>query len=192
MDDPIREAKAALRARMRERAASLTAEERRSAGEAIAARVLALPEYGRAGTVMAFVSLPGEPDTRPILEDVLAKGKTLLLPRCGEAPRMRALPVRDLTALKPGRMGIPEPEEPAPEETVPEPDLILIPCMAASRDGRRLGHGKGYYDWFLSRHGGTRVILCLSAFVTEEVPCGPEDVRGDLVLTEQERKADRG
>ena len=50
-------------------------------GRQMARALFALPCWQQAGTVLAFASLPDEPDTAPILGQVLADGKRLLLPR---------------------------------------------------------------------------------------------------------------
>ena len=94
--EELRQAKQRLRREIRIQAARLTERYRREASERIVRQVLSLPAYRKARTVMAFVSLPGEPDTRPILEDAAAQGKTVLLP---EKPltttELRALVAKD-------------------------------------------------------------------------------------------------
>ena len=156
----------------------------REAGRAITRRVLALPAWQKARTVMAYVSMPAEPDTRELMETALREGKTLLLPRCVDRERMTALPVKDLSGLVPGRLRIPEPPEAAEDAPVPEPDLILVPCMAASPQGIRLGHGAGYYDRFLSERRGEKVCLCFRAFLRADLPAEDTDVPMDLVVTD--------
>ena len=49
-------------------AVSLSPELRKEADRRIAEQVLSLPSWKKAKTVLAFVSLPREPDTRPLLE----------------------------------------------------------------------------------------------------------------------------
>ena len=96
---------------------------------------------------------------------------------------MKAVPVSDLSCLTPGILGIPEP--PAPEtDGIPEPDLILVPCVAASPGGIRLGHGAGYYDRFLSGRGGEKVCLCFRALLRADLPAEDTDVITDLVITD--------
>ena len=182
--EALREAKKALRAEMRRRAEGLTEEERREAGRSMAEQVRRLDSFRRAKTVMAFAGMRNEPDTRPVLEMILEEGKTLLLPRCVDGERMEALPVSKTEELKPGRMKIPEPPESDGRE-VPEPELILVPCVAADREGRRLGHGAGYYDRFLAGRKAETVILCMRRFLAEECPAGPLDIRADRVITEK-------
>ena len=177
----LREAKKLLRRATRAAAERLTAEERERAGAAMAKRISTLAVYARARRILAFYGMAGEPDTRPILEMILRDGKTLLLPACPDTKRMEARRA-DPERLVPGRMNIPEPPTDAGTE---EPDLVLLPCVAASRDGRRLGHGAGYYDRYLAGRRADRVILCMERFLTEALPAGELDIRGDLVVSEE-------
>ena len=162
----------------------LTPEYRREASREITRQVLALPEWKKAATVMAYWSLPTEPDTRELMETALREGKTLLLPRCLDAGRMAALPVKDLAGVKPGTLGIPEPEMTADGTEVPEPDLILVPCMAAAPNGVRLGHGAGYYDRFLAGHTGRTICLCFRALLRGDLPTEGTDIITDLVVSD--------
>ena len=162
----------------------MTPEYRREASRAITRQVLTLPFWDQAKTVMAYWSMPEEPDTRELMETTLREGKTLLLPRCLDAGRMIALPVRNLESLKPGTLGIPEPEEKKDGEEIPEPDLILVPCMTAAMNGVRLGHGAGYYDRFLAEHSGKTVCLCFRALMRADLPAEDTDISVDLVITD--------
>ena len=83
----------------------MTPEYRQEASRAITRQVLELPFWKEAGTVMAYWSMPSEPDTRELMETALREGKTLLLPRCLDATRMAALPVSDPDTLEKGTSG---------------------------------------------------------------------------------------
>ena len=174
--------KADFRREARARAKRLTPEERMRASRSIAEQVFALPAWRQAGTVMAYSALPTEPDTREIILRAAAEKKIVLLPRCLQAPRMLALPWRGDGEMEPGYLGIPEPRMEAGAEL--RPDLILIPCVAAARDGIRLGHGAGYYDWFLKEQQGTKVCLCFSALLFDELPAEEWDIRMDRVISD--------
>ncbi len=159
--------------------------EREAAGRAITRAVLALPEYREARVLMAYASMPSEPDTRELIDLARAAGKTVLLPVCLDRERMTAGVFAGWERLAPGRMGIPEPERGKPGEDAPEPELILVPCVAADRNGGRLGHGAGYYDRFLRGRRGRTVCLCFDCCLADEIPMTAEDVRMDCVLTER-------
>ena len=162
----------------------LTPEYRRDAGREITRQVLALPFWKQAKTVMAYWSLPQEPDTRELMETALREGKTLLLPRCLDGGRMAAIEVKDLSEPQAGEMGIPEPPMPADGAEAPEPDLILVPCVAASPGGVRLGHGAGYYDRFLAAHTGTSVCLCFRSLLRADLPAEDTDIPVRLVVSD--------
>ena len=171
-----------IRQEVRQTAANLSPEYRQEASREITRQVLALPFWKQAQTVMMYSSLPGEPDTRILMETALKEGKTLLLPRCYEAGRMEAFPVKDPSELRSGTLGIPEPAERIAEK--PEPDLILVPCMAAAANGIRLGHGAGYYDRFLAEHTGKTVCLCFRKLLRSDLPAEATDISMDLVISD--------
>ena len=162
----------------------LTPEYRQEASREITRQVLSLTFWKEAGTVMAYWSMPTEPDTRELMETALLQGKTLLLPRCVDGKRMTALPVKNLAGVKPGKLGIPEPEPAEDGTEIPEPDLILVPCMAAAPHGVRLGHGAGYYDRFLAEHPGKAVCLCFRALLRADLTAEETDIITDLVVSD--------
>ncbi|MGN0974785.1 MAG: 5-formyltetrahydrofolate cyclo-ligase, partial [Gemmiger sp.] len=147
-------------------------------GAQMADRLFALPVWREAQAVFAFASLPDEPDTTPILYRALAEGKCLYLPRClpGPGGRMETAAVHSPGELRPGRYGIAEPAGPA--AALPHSGtLMLIPCLAADRQGTRLGRGAGYYDRFLaeSRAGDPRLLVCPAALIFDALPRDPWD-----------------
>ncbi len=161
----------------------------RKADLAIREKVLALPAWREAKTVMAYVSVAGEPDTRALIDLAAVEGKRVLLPRCPDRIRMEAVPFSGWERMRRSPFGIPEPEGEAAEE---KPELILIPCVAATAEGTRLGHGAGYYDRFLRTQDGLKVCLCFGAFLTERLPSDPWDLKMDLVLTEGDGQTEAG
>ena len=152
-----------------------------AASRAICERILTSPEYIGASCVFAFYPTNSEPDIRPLLEDVLRSGRTLLLPRCEPDGHMRALQVGSLEALRPGSFGILEPPEDAPEQT---PDLVIDPAAAYDAEGYRLGRGGGYYDRYLSRFSGAVLGVSFDALIVERVPREPHDLPVAAVVTE--------
>lgn len=183
-DTELVQAKRRMRQEVREAAAALSEDYRREASRRIAEQVLALDAWRRAKVVMAYASLPTEPDTRRIIDEAVAAGKTVLLPLCVSPKDMIALPFRGWDALEPGYLGVLEPCLSETKVVVPEPGLILVPCMAASADGRRLGHGRGYYDRFLAEHRAETVCLCFRRLMRDSIPEGKTDRRTGRVISD--------
>lgn len=177
----------------------------------------------------------GEIQTDAIVRDALAAGKEVFVPYLHRNPATSpGLPTRvmdmvrlrdlaDYESLKPDKWGIPSIDPAtvherqrvfggpnAPHSDRALLDLVLMPGVAFDinpGDGvvRRLGHGKGFYDYFLSRHSAKSaslrqqeppVLLCGLALSEQflspsegAVPVGPLDQPVDgLILGDGEIK----
>lgn len=66
------------------------------------------------------------------------------------------------------------------------PDVIVVPGLAFTSDGRRLGQGGGWYDRFLPARRSDCVMIgvCFSPQLLDDVPVDEHDVVLDLVLTD--------
>ncbi|MDO4739184.1 MAG: 5-formyltetrahydrofolate cyclo-ligase [Eubacteriales bacterium] len=151
----------------------------------ISEKVLALPEFRRAATVMSYASLMGEVSTESLNRKILSDGKTLLLPKVRkEAGLMDAVRVTDLSLLRPGRMRIPELENGAAVDGA-DIELMLIPGVAFDLKGGRIGFGGGYYDRFLTGTGALRVALAFEMQLVEDAFMQEHDQPVDLLITEE-------
>lgn len=166
----------------------MTPQQRIAASAAIRERLTALPELQSARAVMAFISLPDELDMDPILSDLLARGKSVYVPRTFVSEkRMVPVRLRDLAQLRMGEYGIREPDtdETGDPATL---DLVIVPGRAFDRLGNRLGRGGGFYDAFMSGPG-FRALRCAVAYACQLLPAVPHDatdVPVDVIVTEQE------
>ena len=179
------EEKQQLRAIVRRLEAALAPEYKAKSARSIAHRLLAMPEYQEAQTVFCFVGTDREIDTRPILEDALAAGKTLCVPLCTEPGRMESRQITDLHQLVPGRYGLLEPTADAPVVPVDAIDFAVLPCVTCNYLGQRLGHGGGYYDRYLQQITGTQAVLCRTALMCDEIPTEDHDKNMDFVICEE-------
>lgn len=129
--------------------------------------------------VLLYHPLPHELDPRPLLELYPAR---YYLPKVGE----KGLSIHPWEGpLVPGPFGLLEPSSLAVDPATL--DAALVPGLAFDREGRRLGHGKGYYDRFL-KGLPPRVItigLVPQALVLQALPEDPWDVRVQCLATEE-------
>ncbi len=150
--------------------------------EAIIQAVLANRAYKDSTSVFIYVSMENEPDTLKIIQDALRSGKEVYVPKCGKKPSMKAVRIYALKDLRPGKFGILEPE--SDEGYEGKIDVAVVPCLAAASNGKRLGHGGGYYDHFLGGRDIYKICLCRKKLLKKDLPADEFDVIMDEILTD--------
>jgi len=185
-------AKGALRRQVKAAVAAAGPEERASQSRRLVELCVAHPAYGAARRLALFVSLPDEPDTTELLRHALAAGKTCFIPRYDPGSRDMAM-VRlsgwqQYLGLPVTAWGVRQPGDDAPAEAGPL-DLVVVPGLAFTRAGDRLGRGKGYYDTYLAAQRTahpsspqTTLALALREQLVPTIPTDVTDVRIQHVL----------
>jgi 5-formyltetrahydrofolate cyclo-ligase len=183
----LQSAKKALRASVIARRDALDPETRRTGSQTITAKLIALPEYRAAAVICAYVSFGSEFDSAAFCSDVMASGKRLLLPRINRKTRMLELrEVKNLGGdLVAGVWGISEPGERCRIVPWSAAEFLLVPGVAFTVTGERLGYGGGYYDRLLSGLGAKtpRIAAAFTLQVVNSIPTGPNDQRVHLIVT---------
>lgn len=187
--DLILQEKAALRKATLARRDALDAAIRTRDSEAITQRLLARPAYAEAKIVAAYASFGSEYDTSKFLARVLADGKQLLLPRMDRASH--TLEMRHVTDLEndlvAGVWGIREPAPSRPVRSLATIDLLLVPGVAFTAAGARLGYGGGYYDRLMGSLEARvpRIAAAFDLQMVNALPESPHDQRVHAVITEK-------
>lgn len=182
MDD-VEDRKAALRRSARDARRALDDEDRRIASATIVARLVALRELTRAGTVALYAATDEEPDLTDLVSAFAARGVRTLWPRViGEGLEL-AEAGRD--GLRAGHRGIAEPTGPA--VGAHEVDALIVPGLAFDPHGARLGRGGGHYDRLLALvdHAALRVGVAFACQVVPAVPRAAHDLAVDVVVTDR-------
>ena len=181
--DDVEDRKAALRRSARDARRALDDEDRRIASATIVARLLALRELARAGTVALYAATDEEPDLDGLVGALAARGVRTLWPRVVGSD----LELAEASAerLLPGFHGIAEPVGPAVDPRLV--DAVVVPGLAFDPHGARLGRGGGHYDRLLATVDGSalRVGVAFACQVVPSVPRGPHDLPVDVVVTER-------
>lgn len=167
---------------------SIAAEDLIKYNEVIYKKVTSSKEYIEAGTIFVYVSFKKEVFTQGIIEDALSKGKRVCVPKViSKEKGMKAISISCLEDLKPGAMGILEPDfEEAKVVSEKDIDLVLVPGTAFDSIGGRLGYGGGFYDKFLKllREDCHKIGLGYRIQLVEEIPMDKQDVFIDKIITE--------
>lgn len=175
-----------IRDRRRRTRKALPKEARWARSASICERVVGLPEWERATTVLAFVSMLKEVQTKAAIDTAWAAGKRVAVPRMNaDFDGLELRELRSDTELEESGMMFLQPPEDAP--TVPDEDidLVLVPALAVDDRGHRVGYGKGFYDGLLPRlKRALRVAVVFDFERIAEVPDRAEDERVDVVVTD--------
>lgn len=186
-----RELKRELRRRYKEVRATLGKDGRASRDAAIADGVTRLPEYLAADTVLTYLSVGDEVDTRALVRDTWVRGKSVALPWCVPGTRrMRWFYVSSLDGLVRSPFGVEEPVPDPAREVDPKAGpgaLAVVPGLSFDERGYRMGYGGGFYDVFLAEFAGASIGLCREP---QMAPVGTlaldeHDVPVDVVVTEE-------
>ena len=170
---------------------SISTHDALSAGEAISDRLANWSYWRSSSVIVLFATLPGEVDTRPLIERAWREGKQLLLPRMLEGRTLEFAAVDDIGSLQPGRFGVLEPDLGCPVLQIRADAIVFVPGCAFDREGGRLGRGSGYYDRALAACGDASgrprfVGLGFERQIVPSVPMDSLDIRLDGVATERD------
>lgn len=187
MSQPGSDAKKNLRTRMRQALKRVDPGLLHSRSVAAAERLVRTDEFRRATTIMMFLSLPGEVDTRAIGLRAWQEQKVVTVPLVGhEQKHMIPVVLRSFDEpMDEDRYGVRTPTtgEPMPIELI---DLVVLPGLGFDTLGHRIGRGGGFYDRFLARpeFRGIACGIAMDVQVVEAVPLNGHDRQVDMLVTE--------
>lgn len=166
---------------------SMTPHERMAGDEAVFRAAMELIDELRPQRILSYVSSPTvEVDTRRIITSALAMGIEVAVPLCEDKNgHMDFFRISSLSQLRRGFYGIDEPDRDTAEKITAESgDLCIVPGIAYSQQGYRVGFGRGYYDRFLAGFPGVSAGLCYESCICPELVHEDFDIRVDMIITE--------
>ena len=142
-----------------------------------------IDHYRNANSVGAYYAVGSEVRTKAILQEILNAGKELALPKVDKDDLIFKR-ISSFSDLEMGNFSVFEPKERC--ETIKKLDVILVPAIALTRDGFRLGYGFGYYDRYLHSKRSKKISLSYSKQIVKSIPFDNHDVKMDFIVTEDE------
>jgi 5-formyltetrahydrofolate cyclo-ligase len=137
--------------------------------------------YRNAKSTGMYYSIGSEVQTHDLIQEFFNQGKEFALPRI-EKNDLIFKKISSLSDLERGSFGVMEPKEKC--EIVKNLDVILVPSIALTREGYRLGYGFGFYDRYLHGKKSKKIGLSYAKNVLKTFPHDDHDVKMDCLVTE--------
>ena len=189
--------KGELRRTIKARRKSLAANAKSAADDIICEKLRARADIGDLvdddSALAVYLASQDEVNIDFYIEPMLRMGGKVVAPRWnGETYCLARLKGLDDKHLRRGPMGI---REPVDDDIVPPQDVYawIVPGLAFTRDGKRLGYGGGWYDRLLASapKSAAKIGVAYSFQIVSDLPAEPHDIPlTDVVddsLDEEER-----
>lgn len=135
--------------------------------------------------IHAYLPMGKEIDISPLLQSLLEKNITVVVPKTLPKRKLENLVLTDLTKVEKGVFGTTHPASGIIYNDAF--DLIIVPGLAFDKNNYRLGYGGGYYDNFIVNHQEAKMIGIFYPFQeVEKVPIEAHDVQLDELLVNKE------
>ena len=183
----MREEKLRLRKQIIEHMNSLSKERYTTLSEQIAFSLYAQKEWTEAKTIGITLSMENEVNTYPIIEKAWEEGKKVVVPKCNKETRtMSFRQISNFDQLETVYMNLREPIPALTEEVnADEIDLQIVPGVAYTERGERIGYGGGYYERYLMHYKGKTLSLAYSFQMVDHIPIEPFDKNVEKIITEK-------
>lgn len=155
-------------------------------------KIKTMPVWEQSQHILCYWSLPDELPTHEVVNQWLADGKNIYLPRV-KGDDLEIVPYHGPQSLDDNnKFHIGEPVGDAVDASCLE--LIIVPAVALDHKRNRLGRGKGFYDRLLSSTDSPTIGVVCDFQLVDEVPVEPHDrpldcvVTSDAVIIDDEKK----
>lgn len=151
----------------------------------IVAHIVSSGKFQSANTISCYY--PFRNEVKLLLLIKLAEHKKVVFPRVVKGTeKLDFYIVQSLNDFEKGVFGLMEPIPSIPKIGIEVIDLFLVPGLAFTKSGLRLGYGGGYYDETLKyrKTGSTAFGICFDLQITENIPSEIWDIKIDSIVTE--------
>ena len=187
LQEKIAQEKDTLRNEMKRLRRALAQTEQEAISAAVKEQIFSMPEFAKCQIFFTYLSYGKELCTHELPTQAIKAGKLVAAPKVTGDGRMVFYQVESLLDCAPGAFGILEPQ--GGRQLTPKmgDSFLLLPGLAFTRTGKRLGYGGGYYDRYAGAH--PQAFLAAPSYpfaVLEDLPGEAHDIRADALVLAQE------
>ena len=155
--------------------------------ECITIKLLDLVAYKSAKVVAIYSSINNEVLTDKIEDYTVRYNKRVCYPKVNKETNSMEFYYATSKDLVRGEYGILSPKDGCEKVDINDIDLVIVPAVALSLQGGRVGYGGGYYDKFLANISNqtTKVGLCYNENLLYSLPTNKDDQKMDYLITEK-------
>ncbi|MBS4222432.1 5-formyltetrahydrofolate cyclo-ligase [Lederbergia citrea] len=179
--------KHSLRTEVKERLKSMDRMTYEHGSYLIANKLIHTEEWKNADVIGITVSHFPEVDTWQLIRKGWEQGKNMVIPKC--IPAKKEMNFKRITAFNQLESVFYGLFEPMDSETKRidknDIDLLIVPGLAYSKEGFRIGFGGGYYDRFLKGYHGATLSLAFAVQLLDYIPVESHDLPVSKIITEK-------
>lgn len=160
-----------------------------SASDAITKTFCASAQYANSSLLLTYVSAKdNEVGTWAIIDRALSEDRVVMVPIVIPGCRdMQWVQIHGRKELHPGRFGLLEPDAAKARPVDHSANTVcLVPGIAFTHSGARIGYGGGYYDRFLEHFSGVSIGLAFELQIAASLPQENHDRSVDFLITEND------
>lgn len=169
-----------------QRRAEISSTEIKNKTKRIINKFIQTDEYVYGSVIHCYVnSRPGEVDTRSLIDLMTSSGKSVIVPKLNKKTKTFArFHFMGWDSLVKNSEGYWEPKL-GVDEDLSDVDLIIVPSLAVSIAGHRVGYGGGYYDRLLRNSFAPKIVLAFEFQLFDYIENSTHDIRVDKIITER-------
>ncbi|KAE9526848.1 hypothetical protein AGLY_013496 [Aphis glycines] len=190
----VKSAKTNLRVNLKKKLSLMTASEISEQSKIITNKLISHPVYKSSNRVSIYLSMDSEVQTHSIVKNIFLSGKICFIPKynTSEMCMVKIRSFDELNSLPKTKWNISQPADDDVREdalTTGGLDLMIVPGLGFTTDGKRLGRGKGYYDRCIAEYekkyplNNMKTIgLAFSEQICDDIPINQHDSLIDFII----------
>ncbi len=144
-------------------------------------RLCKIDSFASAKKIGLYYSIGSEIPTRDIIQNISSSESKVYLPKI-VSDMIEFREIDGVASLEMGQFGIMEPKDSCLSDN--NLDIILVPTVAVSPKGIRLGYGHGFYDRYLAKYNIETISLVLEKQIIRHIPKRADDIPVRWIVTQ--------